>query len=92
MGDEPTAETPRIPRRVLERFSANLVGAWQDAGLTQGQLAERSELHHTQIRRLKHGVSLPHLGTLVRLAGALGVPPAELCAGVVWDVERQRCE
>jgi ribosome-binding protein aMBF1 (putative translation factor) len=92
MGDAPTADTHRTPRRVLERFSANFVGAWQDAGLTQGQLVERSELHHTQIRRLKRGVNLPHIGTLVRLAAALGVPPAELCAGIVWDPERQRFE
>lgn len=92
MGDEPTADTTRIPQRVLERFSANLRGARQDARLSQGQLAERSELHPSQIRRLERGANLPHLDTLVRLAGALDVSLAELCAGVVWEVERQRFE
>jgi transcriptional regulator with XRE-family HTH domain len=92
MGDEPTVDTPRIPQRVLERVSVNLLGARRDAGLTQEQLAERSELHPTQIERLERGATLPHLDTLVKLAGALDVPPAELCAGVVWDVERQSFE
>ena len=92
MGDEPTADIPRIPQRVLERFAANLRGARQDAELTQEQLAERSELHPAQVKRLERGGNLPHLDTLVRLAGALDVLPAELCAGIDWDVERQRFE
>jgi len=92
MSDEPTAGIPRTSQRVLEHISANLLGARQDAGLTQEQLAERSELHPTQIKRLERGATLPRIDTVVRLAGALDVPPGELCAGVVWDVERQRFE
>jgi transcriptional regulator with XRE-family HTH domain len=90
MGDEPTADTPRTPQRVRDRLSANLRSARQDAGLTQEQLAERSELHPTQVNRVERGATLPYLDTLVKLAGALDMPPAELCAGIVWDVERQR--
>jgi hypothetical protein len=47
---------------------------------------------HEDEQRLEGGATLPHLDTPVKLAGALDVPPAELCAGVVWDVERQRFE
>jgi len=35
MGDEPAADDPHIPRRVLERVSANFIEARQRAGLTQ---------------------------------------------------------
>lgn len=92
MGDEPTTDIPRMPQRVLDCVSANLLGARQEAGLTLEQLAERAELHPTQVERLEGGATLPHLDTLAKLAGALDVPPAELCAGVVWDPERQRFE
>lgn len=88
----PTGGVRQLPPMLVERVSSNLLKARQGAGLTQEQLAERSELHPTAVKRLEHGATLPRLDTLVKLAGALDVPPAELCAGVVWDVERQRFE
>jgi transcriptional regulator with XRE-family HTH domain len=92
MHDDSTTDIRRLPQPVLDRVSANLREARQDAGLTQEELAERSELHPTQVERLEQGATLPHLDTLAKLAGALDVPPADLCAGVVWDPERQRFE
>jgi transcriptional regulator with XRE-family HTH domain len=88
MGDEPIADT----QPVLERVSANLRDARQDAGLTQEQLAEGSEVDRVEVEQIERGVALPDIETVARLAGALGVPPAELCAGIEWDPERQRFE
>jgi len=45
-----------------------------------------------EVERTERGVNLPRIDTLTQLAGALDVPPAALCAGVVWDAERQRFE
>jgi transcriptional regulator with XRE-family HTH domain len=92
MSDEPKADTRRTPRRVLAMVSANLLEARENAGLTQEELAERSEVDLPEIEQIERGVALPNLDTVAMLAGALGVAPADLAAGVVWDVERQRFE
>ena len=42
-------------------------------GFTQEQLAERADLSANYIARLELGEKTPSLGTLVQLAGALGV-------------------
>jgi transcriptional regulator with XRE-family HTH domain len=52
------------------------------AGLSQEQLSARSGLHSTEISRLERGVREPRLGTIVRVARALGVAPAELLADI----------
>jgi hypothetical protein len=35
---------------------------------------------------------MPRLGMLFKLAVGPGAPPSEFCAGVIWNVERQRFE
>jgi transcriptional regulator with XRE-family HTH domain len=75
---------------LLDRASANLVAARRKAGLTQEELADRCGLHRTEISLLERGGREPRLGTLVKLAEALGVPPERLCAGIAWDVDGQR--
>lgn len=92
MDNGSAADTPRFPEAVLRRFSANLREAREDAGLTVEELAERSEQHPAGVELVERGATLPGLDTVVKLAAALDVPPAELCAGITWDVERQRFE
>lgn len=87
------AASPKGTRSVLlDRASANLVAARRKAGLTQEELADRCGLHRTEISLLERGGREPRLGTLVKLAEALGVPPERLCEGVAWSVDRQRFE
>ncbi len=50
--------------------------------LSQEALAERCQLHPTEISRVERGVRDPRLATMVRIARALGVPVAELLEGV----------
>ncbi|MGI9021545.1 MAG: helix-turn-helix domain-containing protein [Solirubrobacterales bacterium] len=61
-----------------ERFGTNVRRLRRDQGLTQEALAHASELHPTEVSRLERGVREPRLGTIVRVAHALGVRPAQL--------------
>lgn len=72
------------------RFSEKLVKARKEAGLSQEELARRCGLHRTEISLLERQGREPRLGTLVKLSSALGIPPERLCAGLSWDVRRQR--
>ncbi len=65
-----------------EQFGANLRRARARSGLSQEQLSDRCKLHLTEISRLENGHRDPRLSTIVRLAGGLEVPPADLLAGV----------
>jgi transcriptional regulator with XRE-family HTH domain len=73
-----------------ERFAVNLVKARTKAGMTQSALADGCDLHRTEISLLERGGREPRLGTIVKLAGVLDVPPASLCVGIGWDEKRQR--
>lgn len=53
-------------------------------GLSQNDVALRSGLHRTEISLLERGGREPRLGTIIRLAGALDVPPEALCSGISW--------
>jgi transcriptional regulator with XRE-family HTH domain len=70
---------------VAAAFGHKLSAARKNAGLTQEDLADLSDLHRTQIGHLEAGKSLPFLDTLLRLAGALGVEAAELLPAFRWD-------
>ncbi len=72
------------------RFSSNLRDARRKSGLTQEQLGDRTDLHRTEISLLERGGREPRLGTIVKLAGALGVTPESLCVGMRWDVKGQK--
>ena len=55
----------------------NVRAARADAGLTQGELAERSGIAVPHISRLEKGTHLPSVSTLKKVSDALGVP---ICA------------
>jgi transcriptional regulator with XRE-family HTH domain len=60
------------------QFGATLRRLREAAGLTQEQLGARCGMDLSAVSRLERGHRNPRLSTLVRLAGALGVPPAAL--------------
>jgi transcriptional regulator with XRE-family HTH domain len=72
-----------------DRFSANLRRARQDAGISQEELAERCEIHRTEVSLLERGGREPRLGTMVKLATALGTTPEQLCSGITWDTKKR---
>jgi transcriptional regulator with XRE-family HTH domain len=70
-----------------DRFATNLRRARKEAGVSQEDLAERCEIHRTEVSLLERGGREPRLGTLVKLATALGTTPEALCAGIGWDAK-----
>lgn len=76
------AAHPRMT--VEERFAANLARCRKQAQLSQEELALRAGLHRNAIGKLEQGVRVARIDTLIRLAGALSVTPAELLDGIEW--------
>lgn len=66
-------------------FGQNLVAARNRAGLSQEELGFQASLHRTEIGQLERGIRLPRLDTIIKLAGALGLPSADLLEGMVWE-------
>jgi transcriptional regulator with XRE-family HTH domain len=69
---------------VAERFGANLRHVRRREGLSQEGLAVRASLHRTEIGRMEGGERACRVDTLIRLAGAMAVPPGELLDGIAW--------
>jgi transcriptional regulator with XRE-family HTH domain len=66
-------------------FGKNLSRCRRRAGFSQEELAVRASLHRTEIGLLERGERLPRIDTAIKLAGALGIPPAELIDGIDWS-------
>jgi transcriptional regulator with XRE-family HTH domain len=75
---------------VAERFGENLMIYRRRAAFSQEELGFRASLHRTEIGELERGVRVPRIDTLVKLAGALSVPPGDLLKGVAWKSGRTR--
>ena len=65
-----------------DQLGANIRRIRREAGLSQMELSDRCCLHFSEISRLERGRRDAQLSTIVKLARGLGVPPAELLAGV----------
>lgn len=72
------------PTRLARQFGENIVICRRRAGLSQEELGFRASLHRTEISQLERGARLPRIDTLVKLAGALSVPPGDLLKGMAW--------
>jgi transcriptional regulator with XRE-family HTH domain len=67
------------PRQLVGR---NVAALRRTAGFSQEELAFRADVHRTEVSLIERGKRDPRLGTLVKLARALGVAPATLVTGV----------
>ena len=68
----------------MRQFVANLERLIAARGLTAVEVAGRADIHRSHLSLILAGERMVQLDTLVKLAGALGVSPAELLAGVRW--------
>lgn len=50
--------------------------------MSQEELADAADLHFTAISRIEQAMREPRLRTILKLADALGVPPAALFEGI----------
>jgi transcriptional regulator with XRE-family HTH domain len=71
-------------QEVAERLGENLRRIRRRVGLSQEQVAIRASLHRTEIGLLERGGRLARVDTLIQLAGAMSIPPAELLEGIDW--------
>lgn len=63
-------------------FGTNLRRARQATGLSQEALADAADLHRNTIPALENDQAEPRLGTILKLARALGVEPSGLLKGL----------
>jgi len=70
---------------VADRFGQNLRRARRDADLSQEEVGTGASLHRTEIGLLERGERIPKIDTAAKLAGAVGVPVADLLAGIEWS-------
>jgi transcriptional regulator with XRE-family HTH domain len=67
-----------------------LVAARSQARMSQEELGWRAALHRTDVGILERGTRCPRIDTLVKLAGALEVPPWRLLDGIEWRPSHAR--
>ncbi|MGH2833711.1 MAG: helix-turn-helix domain-containing protein [Solirubrobacteraceae bacterium] len=65
-----------------EIFARNLRNERNRLELSQEALGFRCELNMSEISRLERSRRDPRLATIVKLANALGIPPARLLDGI----------
>jgi transcriptional regulator with XRE-family HTH domain len=71
-------------------FGRNLVRLRKRAGLSQEGAADRAGLHRTHVALIEAGQRLPHLDTIIKFGGAVGVEPCELLADLAWELDPPR--
>jgi transcriptional regulator with XRE-family HTH domain len=69
-------------RNTARAFGERLHFHRLEARVTQEELADRCSMHHAQIGMLERGRHEPRLGTIIKIAGALGVEPGALIEGI----------
>lgn len=70
---------------LAKRFAANLRHYLDKSGLSQEDLAARAEIHRSQVSALSRAQQIPKIDTLVKLAGALGIPAGDLLEGLEFE-------
>ncbi|HXC22948.1 MAG TPA: helix-turn-helix transcriptional regulator [Solirubrobacteraceae bacterium] len=65
-----------------EIFGANVKRERERLKLTQEELGHSCGLNMTEVSRLEKARRDPRLGTIVKLARGLGVPPMQLLTGI----------
>jgi transcriptional regulator with XRE-family HTH domain len=65
-----------------ETFAKNLRRERNRQELSQEALGFRCDLNTSEISRLERSTRDPRLATIVKLAKALGIPPAQLLDGI----------
>lgn len=70
---------------LADQFGQNLAYCRRRARLSQEELAVRASIHRTAVGQLERGERVARVDTLIKLAGAIGIPPEELLDGLDWD-------
>jgi transcriptional regulator with XRE-family HTH domain len=69
-------------QEIAARFGENVRRARKKAGMSQAEVARIASLHRTEVGLIERGQRVVRVDTLIRIAGALEVPPRELLDGL----------
>lgn len=84
-GRKKKTETEPKPAVELDRSIAPNLRHWRKArGYSQEELADRAELHRTEVGLLENSGREPKFGIILKLAGALEIEPGELFKGAAF--------
>jgi transcriptional regulator with XRE-family HTH domain len=73
------------PTVLIQDLGMNLTRSREEKGLTPADLADAAEIGIEYLIELEEaGGTIPGIAAVLRLAGALGIPPSRLVAGVEW--------
>jgi len=73
------------PTVLVRDLAANLTECREEEGITREDLAEAAEIGIEHLIELEEaGGTIPSIGVILRLAGALGRMPSRLVQGVEW--------
>lgn len=67
-----------------DRFGRNLLRRRKQAGLSQVELGELTELHRVDIGAIERGERSPRLDTILKVSAGVQTSPCELLAGLRW--------
>lgn len=70
--------------QIARHFGRTLQRERKRADLSQERLGLLASLHRTEVGLIERGIRVPRIDTLVKLAGALEVPAADLLQGIDW--------
>jgi len=70
---------------VAANFGKNLRFHRKRAMLSQEDLGSRASVHRTEVGLLERGERIPRIDTLIKIAGALEIPPTALIEGIEWE-------
>lgn len=70
---------------IARQLGATLRWERKRTGLSQEELGFRGGLHRTAVGRVERGERAPHADSVIRLAGALRIPPGNLLADIEWE-------
>lgn len=70
---------------LADQFGRNLAYCRRKAKLSQEELSVRASIHRTAVGQLERGERVARVDTLIKLAGALDIPPEELLDGLGWE-------
>ena len=74
---------------VAKQFGRNVARARRAVGLSQVELADRAQIHRSEVSHLERGQRKPRVDTLMKVTAALEVEPSRLLQGIEWQlVER----
>jgi len=68
----------------VARFAENLIRHRKRSGLTQEEVAIRASISRGAVNKYETRANVPGLDIVVRLGGALSIPPADLLEGITY--------